>query len=430
MAALNFPSSPTVDQIYTANGQSFKWDGTSWVSLSSIVGGTINGTAIGSTTPSTGAFTTLSASGAASFPNSAPSVIGGFGFRNRLINGDMLIDQRNVGASVTAFNSSGKFIVDRFNAFTASQASSTMQRVADAPSGFIYSLKYTNGTGATPAAGDFNQTAQPIEGNHIADALFGTASAKTITASFWVKSSLTGTFAFVIDNSPGSPRNYIAQYTINAANTWEYKTAAIPGDTTGTWATGNTAGMRIVWDLGSGSSQEGTANTWSANNYRRVSGNVRVTATTGATWQITGVQLEIGNAATEFERRPYGTELALCQRYFEKSAAQTRAIGASNESAFVAPVYSTTVPNSAYYARVDYKVLKRAAAVVTCYPYTTPGNTGRLSNDTGGDLAASSASTSGVTTDSGFAIQNLSGGALTTGGQQIIIGGWYASAEI
>jgi hypothetical protein len=245
-----------------------------------------------------------------------------------------------------------------------------MQRVVDAPAGFINSLKYTNGTGAAPAVGEFNQLAQPIEGNNIADASFGTASAKTITVSFWVKSSLTGTFGFVIDNSPGTPRNYIAQYTINVANTWEYKTAAIPGDTTATWATGNTAGMRVLWDLGSGTNTEGTANVWSANNYRRVSGNVQVTATTSATWQVTGVQLEIGNAATEFERRPFGQELALCQRYYATSIETGKIVtdfATLNASGVGGIVGFSTAANGDLFVPIRFPVSLRSNPTLTVY---------------------------------------------------------------
>jgi hypothetical protein len=393
-----------------------------------LTGAVMNGT-LGATTPSTVAATTLSASGASTFPNSAPSAIGGLGFRNRIINGDMRIDQRNEGASVTALNSAVKYIVDRFSCITQSQASSTMQRVVDAPAGFINSLKYTNGTGGTPAVGEFNQLVQPIEGNNISDASFGTANAKTITVSFWVKSSLTGTFGFVIDNSPGTPRNYIAQYTINAANTWEYKTAVIPGDTTVTWATGNTAGMRVVWDLGSGTNTEGTANVWSANNYRRVSGNVRVTATTSATWQVTGVQLEIGNAATEFERRPFGAEFSLCERYFEKNTPNKP--GTANDSTGLWPMGRTTISSGVHYLRILFRTVKRTTVhTMTIMPYTTPANTGRVSESgTGVDQAASSGSPQTVT-ERGFNLANLSGGALNISANESIYFTWTADAEL
>jgi hypothetical protein len=264
------------------------------------------------------AATTLSASGASTFTNSAPSVIGGLGFRNRIINGDMRIDQRNEGASVT-LNSSLVYNIDRWAAVTQTNSTGTMQRVADAPSGFVNSLKYTVSTAQAPSAGNFNQFETKLEGLNVADFAFGTASAKTITLSFWVKSSLTGTFGLAIDNEPGSARNYVSQYTINSANIWELKSIVIPGDTSGTWATSNAAGLRVLFDLGSGSSQEGTVNTWSTSNYRRISGNVTLINNTAATWNLTGVQLEIGNAATEFERRPFGQELALCHRYYQKT---------------------------------------------------------------------------------------------------------------
>ena len=319
---------PATDNTYDLGVTGHEWrnlniDGTANIDslvadTADIDGGTIDGTTIGATTPSTVAATTLSASGASTFTNSAPSVIGGLGFRNRIINGDMRIDQRNEGAAFT-LNSGLNYIMDRWGAVTQTNSTGTLQRVADAPSGFINSAKYTVSTAQAPTSGQFNQFETKIEGFNVADFGFGTASAKTVTLSFWVKSSLTGTFGVIIDNSPGSIRNYLGQYTINSANTWELKSIVIPGDTSGTWATSNAAGLRVVFDLGCGSSQEGTANVWSTSNFRRVLGNVTLINNTAATWQVTGVQLEVGNAATEFERRPFGQELALCQRYYQKT---------------------------------------------------------------------------------------------------------------
>jgi hypothetical protein len=343
---------PATDNTYDLGVTGHEWrnlniDGTANIDslaadTADIDGGTIDATAIGATTPSTVAATTLSASGASTFTNSAPSVIGGLGFRNRIINGDMRIDQRNEGASVT-LNSSLFYNIDRWAAVTQTNSTGTMQRVADAPSGFVNSLKYTVSTAQAPSAGNFNQFETKLEGLNVADFAFGTASAKTITLSFWVKSSLTGTFGLAIDNAPGSIRNYVSQYTINSANTWELKSIVIPGDTSGTWATSNAAGIRVLFDLGSGSSQEGTANAWSTSNFRRVSGNVTLINNTAATWNLTGVQLEIGNAATEFERRPFGQELILCQRYLHRASYDSGnaffAVGQTQSSTQVTYVY-------------------------------------------------------------------------------------------
>jgi hypothetical protein len=237
---------------------------------------------------------------------------GSVNFRNRIINGDMRIDQRNAGAAVTL--TADLFVVDRFYARTQSATNSTAQRSTTAPSGFNNSLLVTIGTGASPSSSATNAIRQEIEGFNVADLGWGTASAKTVTISFWVRSSLTGTFGGALSNA-GLNRAYPYTYSISSANTWEYKTITIPGDTSGTWATDNSSGIRFWVDLGTGTDRQGTAGSWAAADYRAASGCVQLVATTGATLNITGVQLEVGSVATPFERRPYGTELALCQRY-------------------------------------------------------------------------------------------------------------------
>lgn len=239
------------------------------------------------------------------------------GFRNRIINGDMRIDQRNNGASVTANSSAAPYCPDRFNVNVGgSTAAYSCQQVTDSPVGFVNSLKLTVTTAATLSASQFTFARQIIEGYNIADLSWGTASASSVAISFWVKSSLTGTFAVACINS-AEDRSYPATFVINSANTWEYKTIIVPGDTSGTWLTNNSNGIRLAFDLGAGSNYNGTANTWQAGWKQRTSGCVSFSQTSGATFYITGVQLEAGSVATPFERRPYGTELALCQRYYE-----------------------------------------------------------------------------------------------------------------
>jgi hypothetical protein len=237
----------------------------------------------------------------------------GFGFKNRIINSAMVIDQRNAGASVTG----GVLVytLDRYVSFVQTDGVMTFQRVADAPTGFTYSLKATTTTadaslGATQRAAIF----QRIEGFNVADFALGSASAVQFTLSFWVKSTLTGTFGGSFQNND-SNRAYPFTYTISAANTWEQKTVTITGDTTGTWNTTTGTGLQVVWGLGVGSTYSGTAGSWSANDYNSATGGTSVIGTLNATWQVTGVQLEKGSTATSFDYRPYGTELALCQRY-------------------------------------------------------------------------------------------------------------------
>lgn len=237
-------------------------------------------------------------------------------FRNRIINGDMRINQR--GNTSYSINSGNIYTVDRWEA-VESHANSvySVQQSSDVPtgSGFSNSAIITITTAGTTGAGDVSIFRQNIEGFNVGDFDFGTASAKTISLSFWVKSSVTGTYALAVSNSANN-RHYIRHYTINSANTWEYKTVTIPGDTTGTWLKSNDVGLRLKFTLAAGTTYQGTVDTWNAGDVIGTSSSVNLTSTLNATWQITGVQLEVGSFATTFERRPHGLELAMCQRYF------------------------------------------------------------------------------------------------------------------
>jgi len=254
-----------------------------------------------------------------------------YGFRNRIINGDMRIDQRNAGAAVTTASA---FPVDRFLvALTSDVGAFSAQQDSSVPAGFNTSTKITVTTADGTIASTENFGYQTwIEGNNIADLGFGTSSAKTITISFWVRGSVTGTYGIVIGNSNagtgGSNRSYVSTYTINSADTWEYKTVTVTGDTSGTWQTGNLRGMLVRFGLAAGTDFQQAAGSWGTANAFGTSSTVQLLSTLNATWQITGVQLEAGSVATPFERRPFGTELALCQRYYY------RAVASGNQSPF------------------------------------------------------------------------------------------------
>lgn len=237
-------------------------------------------------------------------------------FKNRLINPGMVIDQRNAGASVTPVPL--EYQIDRWRYLASQSSKITMgqnQGSVTPPAGFTNYLGVTSSSAYSLLAADFFLYQQFIEGFNAADLGWGTANAKPATVSFWVRSSLTGTFGCSIQNN-GNSRSYPFTYVINSANTWEYKTATIPGDTSGTWLTTNGRGIAVQFGLGVGSNNSGTADAWSGSDFRSVTGAVSVVSTNGATWQVTGVQFEVGTVATSFDFRSIGTELALCQRYY------------------------------------------------------------------------------------------------------------------
>ena len=237
-------------------------------------------------------------------------------FLNRIINGAMVVDQRNAGASVTPTNS--QYTLDRYQFYVSQASKLTCQQNAGSvtpPVGFSKYLGVTSSSAYSVVAGDYFTVQQFIEGYNVADLNWGTANAKTVTLSFWVRSSLTGTFGGALQNNANN-RSYPYTYTISSANTWEQKSITIAGDTSGTWETTNSIGLAVYFGLGVGSTFSGTAGAWAGANYVSATGATSVVGTNGATFYITGVQLEVGSTATSFDYRPYGTELALCQRYY------------------------------------------------------------------------------------------------------------------
>jgi hypothetical protein len=341
-----------------------------------------------------------------------------FGLKNRIINGDMRIDQRVAGTLTLDTNS--RFIVDRFFAEDDSTATVTGVQSTTAPDGFVNSMLFTVTTADSSIAASENCTIRHfIEGLNVADLGWGTANAKTITLSFWVRSSVTGTHSGSLSNSAGN-RGYVFSYSISTANTWEQKSVTIAGDTTGTWLTTNGVGIRIYWNLGSGSNFLGTAGSWGSSLLLGSTGSVQLFSTLNATFYITGVQLEVGSTATPFERRQFGNELVLCQRYFEKSFdyATAPANGANTGSlstyvgAFVG--YSTNANPGG--GNVFYKVTKRTSPTLTPY-----GNSQGYwyANGWGSNAWAATSGDSSIY----FAQQNIGGYAQT-------FGHWTASSEL
>jgi hypothetical protein len=352
-----------------------------------------------------------------------------FGMRNRIINGAMVIDQRNAGAAITA----GGFPVDRWSYGLSGTPTFSIQQNGGSvtpPAGFINYLGATSTSaysmGSTDRAGFF----QGIEGLNVADLGWGTANAKTVTLSAWVRSSLTGTFGGVVANSSYN-RCYVFSYTISAANTWEYKTITIAGDTTGTWLTNNNAGINLSFAFGAGSGAVTTAGSWGSTAFFAPTGQVNVAGTNGATFYITGVQLEVGSTATSFDYRQCGTELALCQRYFEKSFALATAPANGLDGA--EPGGLTAFSNgSGRTALINFCVPKRAASTITYYRSQLTGADGQWHyyNASGaGWTSATSTITQNASQNCFVAVVEKSG-SFSSGTAYLYAGGWTASAEL
>ena len=298
-------------------------------------------------------------------------------FKNRIINGNMVIDQRNAGASVTPVG--GQYLVDRWAAALTAASKFSVQQNAGAvtpPAGYINYLGVTSLSAYSIAAGDIFAVYQAIEGLNVADLGWGTANAKTVTLSFQVYSSLTGTFGGSLRNS-ATNRSYPFTYTVSTANTWTSISITVAGDTSGTWLTTNGVGIYVTLSLGSGSTFSATAGAWAAGNYTSATGATSVVGTNGATFYITGVQLEVGSSATGFEYVDYGTQLVMCQRYFELVwnfvGKATTTTGAEGNTTYV--VTKRTAPTTALVSGTNTLLELGVATRTIASPYFS-GNTG------------------------------------------------------
>jgi len=284
--------------------------------------------------------------------------------RNRIINGDMRVDQRNAGAAVTV--STPTYNLDRWKAYDQSDAVFTVQQDSSAPTGFVNSAKVTITTAdASIGAAQYNYFAQLIEGLNVSDLAWGTASAQSVTLSFWVRSSVTGTFGGAFANSAYN-RSYPFTYSISVANTWEQKTVTVAGDTSGTWLTTNGVGIAIYFDLGTGADNTGTSGAWVGAGNIGADSTVQLATTLSATWYITGVQLEVGTVATPFERQIYSNQLAQCQRYYGKTflsgTAPAQNIGVT--ASLFACSYTVNQPIAVNW---KYPATMRTAPTITTY---------------------------------------------------------------
>jgi hypothetical protein len=326
--ALDFPNSPTPGQVFTVSGATWTWDGVKW---------TANGT---------------------------PVVAMG---DNRLINGDMRIDQRNNGASGTAFG----YTVDRWKYAGTQSGTRAWRGISFGPPSFPYSLSFAATAAYTPLTSDYFMLQQAIEADAVSDFAWGTASAQPVTLSFWVQSSLTGTFGGAIYNYAGT-RSYPFTYSIPTANTWVRIVLTVPGDTAGTWVmAGNAGSMWLDFDLGAGATYRAAAGAWASGLYFGATGSINVVATASAVFYVTGVKLEIGSTATPFNRQSLAKSMADCQRYYQQIGGVGNSIGIQGVAA-AASTWSCTVGyttmRAAPTANVTASFNNSNAGTVNMYP--------------------------------------------------------------
>lgn len=318
----------------------------------------------------------------------------GLSFKNRIINGAMVLDQRSAGVAVTINTAANAYTLDRWFATGTASAGvyTVVQSTSTPPAGFTNFLRVTVTTAdSSLAAGDFYAFSQRIEGFNIADLGWGTSTSHTVTLSFWVRSSTNGTFTGCLVGTTAASASYVFSYTISAANTWEQKTITIPGPTFGTFSSTNGIGIGLWFALGLGSSFTGSANAWTASAIYGISGATNVMANNGTTFDITGVQLEKGSTATSFDVRAYGQELVLCQRYYEIC-----------DMPFI---YMGGASFSDLYWNMPFKVTKRAAPTVTStttLQYYSGGSGTNFSPTLAGSVNQLTLAATGLTTATGF----------------------------
>ena len=347
--------------------------------------------------------------------------------KNRLINGNFSISQYNGTSSVTPVDSAVVYVIDRWATYATAASKISYQQNAGSvtpPTGFTNYLGATSLSAYSVGSGDLFQLQQRIEGFNTADLGWGTASASSVTLSFWVRSSLTGTFGGSLRNS-ASNRSYPFSYTISAANTWEQKTITVAGDTSGTWVTNNGIGISITWGMGVGSTYTGTAGSWSGSNYASATGATSVVGTNGATFYITGVQLEVGSSATGFEYVNYQTSLANCQRYYEKSYNIATTPGTATAVGMVIYMGITDSAGNVI-PTIRFAVNKRSDPTLTFFNSST-GASGTWVWDRSGASGTISMTQDGATGNGQLVTFANTGGAYTS---TKIVGHWTASSEL
>ena len=301
-------------------------------------------------------------------------------FRNIIINGDMSVSQR--GTSSTGISGNGYFTLDRFKHIISGLGTWTASKSTDVPTGqgLANSFKMDCTTAdASPAAGDYNVLAQIVEGANIQHLKKGTSSAESVTWSFWVKSNKTGTYICeILDGN--NTRQISKSYTISSANTWEKKIITMAGDTSGAIGTDASAFLQFNWWLAVGSDRSsGTLNTsWnSTTNANRAVGQVNLADSTDNEWYLTGVQLETGSQASDFEFLPLDVSLDRCKRYFQKSYPLINTPGADTDDGMVFNRINSNFTNKPYPARFEKEVRTNSPTITI---YSKVGTSGSASN--------------------------------------------------
>jgi hypothetical protein len=369
----------------------------------------------------------ISGSDGVTFPDSTTqNTTDRYGFVNLIINGAMAVAQR--GTQSTGITTTGFRTCDRFRTSLGTLGTWTEDQSTDAPDGFANSFKLTCTTAdASPAAGDVAYIRYMFEGNQLQGLAYGTSSAKNLTLSFWVKSNKTGSATVQLLQNDNSSKNISPSYTINSADTWEYKTISIPADTAGNIDNDNGPAVSLIWWLNSGATYTSGTNqtTWST--YSAADSNPANLGVGGATsdyFQITGVQLEVGSVATPFERRPFGAELMLCQRYYEKSYSINVAPG-TNTSLGSAWIMGSSNGGADIGCFVKFSVPKRAAPTMSFW--TNAGSSGNWSYERSGASGTVTATATAIGESSVLIEANDIGANYTSA---LAFGHWAASAEL
>jgi hypothetical protein len=358
---------------------------------------------------------------------------GAYSDRNKIINGCFRVWQRNTTFGPLTAASGNPYTADRWRISLGGTASATVtQQAAGSDYGpdrvGAISARVTSNAASSPGAADKNRFSQAIEGKNLLALALGSLWGGSFTLGFWVKASIAGTYsvAFLNGGSPGY-RAYIANYTVNSANAWEFKAVTVPIDQSGTanWNRTNGIGLNVVFDLGSGANSEGAANTWLSTESTRTTGSMQMLATNNATWELSKVQLEFGSVATPFVDRLIDKELSSCERYYESSYST----GVVPGTVTLAGAYQGAIATAFLLggATAFFQADKRAAPTMSLYAPNSAGVGAAVSEyNPGGTFVANRSANAVNIGEKSFAIQGA--GSLTPG--NYINAHWVAEAEL